>query len=100
MLSDMHATKNLVTFHQSGIFETPNSLEYSHFIEYEVHTRLIKQMQRHKKSIYYYIHERITYVPVICARIIMSLSTSTPLFNGSHAKENFWALSKAFLISM
>ena len=36
MLSDMHATKTLVTFHQSGIFETPNSLEYSHFIEYVV----------------------------------------------------------------
>ena len=36
MLSDMHATKNLVTFHESGISETPNSLEYSHFIEYVV----------------------------------------------------------------
>ena len=36
MISDMHATKTLVTFHQSGIFETPNSLEYSHFIEYVV----------------------------------------------------------------
>ena len=56
MLSDMHTTKTLVTFHQSGIFETPNSLEYSHFIEYVVDSSFGTYL--HKYVFWYQLKEK------------------------------------------